>query len=106
MRPSNEFICAFNVISRACVPHMDLKYGFFSDFIYDAERAAAMGPRQTLFLVVRDCGTTSYDDLRSALDECDAYEGRMLVAIQRGDYDHFTTCVLRRPDPDGVMRVA
>jgi hypothetical protein len=92
---TNAFTCAFNTIARACIPHMDHKYGFFSDFIYDAERAVALTATGTLFLVVRDCGTTSYDDLRSALAECDNYSGRVLVAIQRGDYDDFTTCVMR-----------
>lgn len=92
---SNAFTCAFNIIARACIPHMDHKYGFFSDFVYDAERAAKLGANETLFLVVRDCGTTAYSDLRSALDECDKYENRMLVAIQRGDYDDFTKCVMR-----------
>ena len=92
----NRFTCAFNTITRACIPHMDTKYAYFSDLFYDANRAVQLGRRETLFIVVRDCGTSTYDSLREALGECRNNEGRTLIAIQTGDYDHdFTTCVMR-----------
>jgi hypothetical protein len=81
---------AFNTIARACIPHMDQKYAFFSDFLYDAERVARSPAGTVTYIVVRDCGTQTYADLADALGECDTHEGRVLIKVTRGKYESDT----------------
>jgi hypothetical protein len=84
------YINTFNTIARACIPHMDQKYAYFSDFLYDAERVARSPAGSVTYIVVRDCGTESYAGLADALTECDHYEGRVLIKVTRGKYDSDT----------------
>ena len=91
---NNAFIVAFNAISRACIPHMDQKYAYFSDFIYDAEHVATSEPGTVTYIVVRDCGTTLYSNEADALEECDTRENRVLIEVTRGEWDD-TRAVMR-----------
>ena len=84
------YINTFNTIARACIPHMDPKYGFFSDLLHDAERVAHSPVGATTYIVVRDCGTQTYADIADAIIECDAHRGRVLIKVTRGKYESDT----------------
>lgn len=97
---------AFDAIAKAVIPLLDHKYAYYSDLLWDASAAADMTNGDTLFIVVRDVGTSifnphdqSVEAIRAKQDEAMQHVDmsttrRAVVKLMRNHYDTFRAAVV------------
>ena len=102
---NDAFRNAMNAIGRKALPFMDSSYTFISDLAWDAYACADMEVGDTLFVLVRECGTSVFtpltnepDHIQRKLEECiehvDACSTRKAaLRVVREHYDTFTVSV-------------
>ena len=104
---NNEvFRNAFDRIARRAIPFFDIKYTYCSDLLWDAEAAANLKEGESMFIVVRDCGTTIFHPTQQtnnhrtiacvkAVSHAEANTSRRAVLrVARTEYDTFVVSVL------------
>lgn len=77
---------AFQAISRAALPHMDIADAYISDLLWDASSAAYLIEGAVGYLMVRATGTSWFPDaealLRVAFDPASPFIGSVKVVLR------------------------
>lgn len=64
----NEYFrAAFQALSRAALPHMDVADAYASDLLWDAQNATRMSVGSVAYLVVRSTGTSWFDSAETLI---------------------------------------
>lgn len=70
---NDYFRMAFQDIARAALPHLKLDQAYHTDLLWDAHNMAEMAEGAEAYIIVRDCGTAWYANVRT-MAECIAQD--------------------------------
>ena len=102
---NDAFRKALNAIGHEALPFMDSQYAYISDLAWDAYTCADMEEGDTLFIVVRECGTSLFtpptnepDRVQRELEECIEHvdvcsDRKAVLRVVRERFDRFTVKV-------------
>jgi|DEB0MinimDraft_10_1074344.scaffolds.fasta_scaffold07835_2 hypothetical protein len=103
---NDAFRNAMNAIGHKALPFMNAKYTYVSDLAWDAAACADLEKGDTLFLLIRECGTSLFTPitqepdhvqrkLEEVIEHVDVCSTRKAVLrVVREAYDTFTVSVV------------
>ena len=95
---NDDFRQVFNLLARAALPFM-APDAYFSDLLWDAQRAAKLEVGKGFYLRVYPLGTNVFDDQGDAIRHCDPAlnaDGRAVIYVGRLKFRFEVSVVYRR----------